>query len=83
MKRPSTELPSQVSILIMNCPMAYFNILSLSLSLSPDGPMDTKPEAASKVTFIPSLVTFEEEMFQKYGHQASPSSEDSNTEAVT
>ena len=31
-----------------------------------DGLMDTKPEMANHVTYIPSLVTFDEEMAQKY-----------------
>ena len=42
-----------------------------------DGPMDTKAAAASRVTFIPSLTTFEEEMVQRYGNQT-PSSTDSD-----
>lgn len=31
-----------------------------------DGVMDTKPDAVTRVTFIPSLMTFEEEMAEKF-----------------
>lgn len=47
----------------------------------PDGPMDTEAKAAARITFIPSLLTFEEEMLQKYSSQTQK--QDSETIATT
>ena len=33
-----------------------------------DGVMDTEAKLAARVTFIPSLTSFEEEMAEKFGH---------------
>lgn len=63
------------NIQFLHCGIAS-RILSLCLL---DGVMDTKAEAASRVTFIPSLLTFEEEMLQKFGNQPSPSDPETTT----
>ena len=47
-----------------------------------DGVMDTKADFASRVTFVPSMLTFEEEMLQKFGsHISSPPPPSNDTEA--
>ena len=46
-----------------------------------DGPMDTEAKAAARITFIPSLLTFEEEMQQKYSSQTQK--QDPETTTVT
>ena len=43
--------------------------------------MDTEAKAAARITFIPSLLTFEEEMLQKYSSQTQK--QDSETIATT
>jgi len=40
--------------------------------------MDTKPDAVTRVTFIPSLATFEEELAQKFSHLMLPKPPDPN-----
>lgn len=41
------------------------------VAMHTDGPMDTKPEAVARVTFIPSMKTFDEEMAETFGKHLS------------
>lgn len=60
-------------ILYMNIWPSWLSTVIKSVCMHADGVMDTKPDLASRVTFIPSMLTFEEEMFQKFGsHISSP-----------